>query len=488
MNKIILACLCFIFANCHDAHSENGDPKSLISEVNGKKYKSRTKYLPTWFSNALKIDGYYYVIGQSIDIRLINVVVFQAMSTKPSDFLVYKLDTAMNVVSVGVVPSVLEKKEVMSHELRKVGNNLCAFFYFNNRKTMKQYYFARLIDMHTLKPLAKGVKVGEQGLWKKELKAECKFDVKVSSGLDRLFVTGHNEKTGEVSLCLLDQDLRIINSKPSYSVDKLLSQYFDNDGNICLLELRGNDYHASIVRTDGSTERINLDMDAYKFRSIRIQTTPGKKTVSVIAVNSGTFALERRELDLSSGEFVNSLSGKVNPGNTVASGITSLLSTVKSSELRFGDCHIDENNEIILVLQEFYYYTVSETRYEGNYRIRYDAPRYVYGNIVAIRYSADDQVKSFSVVSHSSTTEWDVERDYHSVYRNGRLFLITKTGGCVMEFNNGMTEQVKFRGYDTFKRKKYFAHFLNASETDIIHITRSAGRRVNFTLLSLRLD
>lgn len=231
--------------------SYGAEKGNVFKEVSGPSFKPRKVDRSYSYPNAFKINDNYYVFGRNyrLNYRVIG------STAVPADFKIYKLDGKMNVKEVITLPAEFFNKNVNSFKMMKLGENLCAFYYFNNRKSKRQVFFAQMLNLKTLKPLGNPIKLAETMITKKDMKsAGCFFDVNITDDCMKLMVTmdrtnvtlskrerkaAEQMKNHSLTYWLFDNELKQIGEGKNIKLGKgqteIIDQSIDKKGNICLL-------------------------------------------------------------------------------------------------------------------------------------------------------------------------------------------------------------------------------------------------------------
>jgi hypothetical protein len=561
MKKIFLFTICLL--SVVSSFSQARKSKGLIKEVKGVEYRPKKHDRLGYFSNAIKIDDEYYLIGRKIDIQYINVITY-ITRTKPSDFIIYKLDAKMNVKSVNVIPAMFGNKEVMSYTLKKFGKNLCAFFYFNNRKTLKQYLFAQVVNQKTLAPIGEPYKVGETMITKKEKRVMCIFTIDITSDYNKMLITADRtnipltkrerkaaraQKNHTFSYWLINDEFKLINSGKNVKFGKgnttVIDQTFDNEGNMCLLGFQDQTNTKSksrktpgnvdddeetdkgqsklvmkIIKPDGTENELSFAEGEY-FYSATLKLNPKTGNVAVVGLMSsghyGASGIFTQQVNLATSEVLTESVQKF--GVDYVKEINSLMpitdskskkkkkekeikkATRKESKksytppdylyrlVRIGDCHYNDSNELVIVTQKFHTYTVTTTHYDSKGRAYTTTTTYyVYGDIISFKLNNEGVIENFGYVFHYTEYLGDIYKDYSSLYTGSKLFVITKTEGCQVKLDNTVSKTEPFKEYETFKRKRGYADFVNVTDNELLHIMNIKGKKLVFTLMSVNTD
>ncbi len=322
--------------------------KSKVKEVPGALYKPKKSDRSYTFNNAIKYGDYYYAIGKKYDYEYHNYIFWYFSSLKNSDFLIYKLDAKMNVKAVIPLPAEFNNKFVNSITINRFGDNLCAFFYFNNKKQLKQYLFAQMIDIRTLKPIGKPYKVAETAITKKEKKIGLIFRYSITSDYQKLMINADKsnvwrsrrerkaaakQKNHTLTYWLIDKDFKLINSGKNVKLGKgntvILGHAFDTAGNMCFLGFEegsgtkkgkklfgdvdsdGDDNTSKmvmkIIKRDGSSTDMSFAEGEY-FYSAKLKVNPNTGNVAVIGLlgskRYGAKGIFSQQVNLSTAEVL----------------------------------------------------------------------------------------------------------------------------------------------------------------------------------------
>lgn len=542
--------------------SVNAQKNSPIKEVKGSEYKPEKTNRTSTFTNAVKYGDYYYVMGKKFDIEYANLFIYAIPKLKNTDFLIYKLDAKMNVKGVYIVPSEFSQKNVNSLSLRRFGDNLCAFFYFNNKKQLKQYLFAQMIDIKSFKSIGKPYKIAETAITKKEKKISSIFQYSITSDYQKLLVTADktnvwqsrrerkaaaSQKNHTFSYWLIDKDFKLLNIGKNIKLGKgntnVIGQTFDNEGNMCFLgfeeatsnkkkskklfgDIDGDEESNTsklvmkIIKPSGESNDLTFANGEY-FYSATLKLNPTTGNVAVIGLlGSGRYGAKgifTQQVNLASGEVL--AENKELFGIEMVKEINALKPPAKSSKdkssrknekekpskkpkkaakvvlldyihmfVNLGAVHYNDSNELIVVGQKHYTYTVTytTTNSKGQTTTR-TVTYYVYGDIISFKLNAEGKIENFGYVFHHYETTVPIDKDYSSLYANEKLFLITKTGGCQVKLNNTASAMTPFKESEYKRRKYIYADFLNVTDNELVHILLSR-RKVVFSLMSVKLE
>lgn len=224
---------------------------NVFKEVSGPTFKPRKTDRSYSYPSAFKINDNYYVFGRNyrLNYRLV------ASQLVPADFKIYKLDGKMNVKEVITLPAEFYNKNVNSFKMVKLGEHLCAFYYFNNKKSKRQVFFAQILNLKTLKPVGNPIKLAESMITKQDIKSGgCFFDVNITDDglklmvtMDRTNVTlskrerkaAEQMKNHSLTYWLFNNELKQIGEGKNIKLGKgqteIIDQSIDKKGNICLL-------------------------------------------------------------------------------------------------------------------------------------------------------------------------------------------------------------------------------------------------------------
>lgn len=528
--------------------------KSPIKETKGAEISVKKRDRVYNFTNAVKVDDNYYVIGKKLRVDYTSIIISYIARIHYSDFVIYKLDKKMNYKKMSVIPAEFFDKDVEAYTIEKVGNDLCAFFYFNNRKHMKQYLFAQKIDMTTLEPEGKPYKIGETSITKKEKRIPCIFNIDVNEDHSKMIVTADrtklylskrqrkaaaSQKNHTFTYWLYKSDMTLMNSGKNIKFGKghtsLVGQAFDNDGNLCLLGYEsssGTKGKSSKKSSDGegNYNESKLVMKIIKpggeetdltfakgenFYTATLKLNPRTGNVAVVGLlasgRGGAKGIFTQQVNLSSGEVLAEsiqLFGKdyvktINSLQPAAGSKSKRKKEAKQSKkskpspraepdyiynlVRIGSCHYNDSNELIVVTQKYYTYTVTTTYYDskGVAHTR-TVTYYVYGDIISFKLNSEGVIENFGYVFHHvEITGGDIYKDYSSLYADEKLYLITTTEGGEVELNDKVSRTYPFSEYKTYRRKKTFADYVNVADNELLHIM-ATKRRLLFTLMSVK--
>lgn len=559
MKNFITICLALIISITASAQKNN-----QIKEVKGTEYKPEINDRTYSFPHAVKVGDYYYVIGKKYDVMYRNFLIYGIPHLVNSDFKIYKLDAKMNVKSVVTIPAEFYGKSVNSLTLKRFGDNLCALFYFNNRKQMKQFLFAQMIDLKSFKTLGNPYKIAETGITKKDKRLSSLYQISITADYQKMLITSDrtnvwqsrkerkaaaSQKNHTFSYWLLDKDFKLLNIGKNVKFGKgnteVIGQTFDNLGNMCFLgfeeatktkgkkkmfgdidsdeESNSSKLVMKIIKPDGESTDLTFANGEY-FYSATLKLNPNTGNVAVIGLlGSGRFGAKgifSQQVNLATAEvlaenkqefgvdLVKQISdlkppaskekkaSKEKPSKNNKSKNKSSSKPAKAIKLDYihtfvnlGAVHYNDSNELIIVGQKHYTYTVTytTTNSKGQTTTR-TVTYYVYGDILAFKLNAEGQIENFGYVFHHYETTSPIDKDYSSLYANEKLYVITKTGGGQVKLDNKASAVSAFKESDTYRKRKYlFADFVPVTENELVHILASK-RKVLFSLMSVKLE
>ncbi len=560
MKNFITICLMLMMSLYASAQKNN-----QIKEVKGTEYKPAYNDRTSSFPNAVKVGDYYYVIGKKYDLMFKNYLIYGIPYIVNSDFKIYKLDARMNVKSVATIPAEFFNKSVNSLTLKRFGDNLCAIFYFNNRKQMKQYLFAQMIDLKSFKTIGKPYKMAETGITKKDKRIASLYQVSVTSDYQKMLITSDRtnvwqsrkerkaaaaQKNHTFSYWLIDKDFTLLNIGKNVKFGKgnteVIGQTFDNLGNMCFLgfeeatqtkgkkkmfgdidsdeESNSSKLVMKIIKPDGESTDLTFANGEY-FYSATLKLNPKTGNVAVIGLlGSGRYGAKgifSQQVNLATAEVL--AENRQEFGVDLVKQISELkppaskdkkpakekpVKTGKASKpksnskpakeikldyiyrfINLGAVHYNDSNELIVVGQKHYTYTVTytTTNSKGQTTTR-TVTYYVYSDILAFKLDAEGKIVNFGYVFHHYETSAPISKDYSSLYANDKLYIITKTGGGQVKLDNTASTISAFKESDIYKKRKYiFADFVPVTDNELIHILASK-RKVLFSLMSVKLE
>ncbi len=536
-----------------------------IKEVKGTEFKPAPADRTSTFPNAVKVGDYYYVIGKKYDLMFRNYLIWGVPSIVNSDFKIYKLDAKMNVKSVATVPAEFYTKAVNSLTLKRFGDNLCAIFYFNNRKQLKQYLFAQMIDLKSFKAIGKPYKIAESGITKKDKRVSSLYQVSVTADYQKMLITSDRtnvwqsrkerkaaaaQKNHTFSYWLIDKDFTLLNVGKNVKFGKgnteVIGQTFDNQGNMCFLgfeeasntkkkkkmfgdvdsdeESNSSKLVMKIIKPDGESTDLTFANGEY-FYSATLRLNPNTGNVAVIGLlgsgRYGSKGIFSQQVNLATAEVltenkqefgeelvkqINELKppatkdkkpAKEKPAKTIKSNKSKASSkpakAIKQDFIyRFvnlGAVHYNDSNELVVVGQKYYTYTVTytTTNSKGQTTTR-TVTYYVYSDILAFKLNAEGQIENFGYLFHHYETTIPISKDYSSLYANDKLYVITKTGGGQIKLDNKVSSISAFKEADTYRKRKYlFADFVPVTDNELVHILANR-RKILFSLMSVKLE
>lgn len=215
-----------------------------FTQINSKGQKFPKEIRCITYKDAFKIGSNYYIVGikQGEASLLIS-------AGESSDFIVYRFDSAMNILGTSTIQGEIENKKTIPHALKHVGDDLMAFFYINDSKADKQYLIARKIDLETFEPEGQFTVLAETRTDKKRDRfIPCIFNISVSPDRSKLFITAGranikvlnslNDNT-TLEFWQYNSDLKLIASRNTAEIRKdigsFICQVTDNEGNIAAL-------------------------------------------------------------------------------------------------------------------------------------------------------------------------------------------------------------------------------------------------------------
>ncbi len=341
MKKIILIILTLISINLF------AQKKGANKEVIGSPYefKAQNKYQRVFFENVFKIKNEYYAVGilRTYDVNLLFI--FGSMVPHNSDFKLFKLDEKMNVKSMATLSVEVMDKDLESIDIKMLGDQLCAFYYFNNRKQFKQYLFTQLINPSNLKPIGKMMKIAETPITKKQKNISPIFNIRFSPDNKLILITNDKtiaprtrrerraaevQKNHKINFWIYNEKMELVNFVKEFSFGKgnteFLDVAFDNQGNIGFIgfekietkskskkidkdksEVTGNSIILKIVKKNN--EEIVLKIaEKLQFTSARMVYNPNTNNIALVGLlyaAGGSNGIYTEQINLETGELVN---------------------------------------------------------------------------------------------------------------------------------------------------------------------------------------
>lgn len=423
--------------------------KGPIREVKGSDYSPAKIDRSYAFKNAVKIDDYYYVISRTLENEPINLFFYSANKYVYGDFKIYKLDEKMNVKGVTTVPAEFEGRYVRPETIKKFGEDLVAFFYFNNPKTRRQYLFAQKIDIKGFKPIGSPYKIAEQIISKGERNIWCIFGINTSADSKMMLITADrsvvsrsrkekkaaaSQKNHTFTYWLIDTDFKLVNGAKNVKFGKgnteIITQTFDNQGNMCFLgfedevktskkkKKKGDDDDdmeddddsklvMKIIRPSGESQDLLFAQGQY-FYSATMKLNPKTGNVAVVGlIGSGYYGAKgifTQQVNLSSGEVL--AENKYLFGSELVKEISELKPLTNREKkakakkeakeakkannkrndeeyfkkrknakkdpehidylVRIGSVHYNDSNELVVTTQKYHFYTKTYTYTNAN--------------------------------------------------------------------------------------------------------------------------
>lgn len=355
------------------------------------------------------------------------------------------------------------------------------------------------------------------------------------------------QKNHTFSYWLIDSDFKLINVGKNVKMGKgtteIIDQTFDNEGNMCILGFEqatttkksryvfgdidgdedGNNSKLvmKIIRPNGEATDLTFANGEY-FYSAMMKLNPNTGNVAVVGLlGSGKYGakgLFTQQVNIKTAEVL--AENKSLFGIDLVKEINSLKPpTVKSSKsnakkekrankdkkeskkvkktevpdylhmfVRLGSCHYNDSNELVVVGQKYYTYTVTYTTTDSKGRTTtHTVTYYVYGDIISFKVSPEGEIENFGYIFHHVETTAYVYKDYTSLYTGDKLYILTKSSGGQMFLNNKASSLQLFKEYNTIARRNSYANFMNVSENEMIHIS-SRKNKVLFSLISVKLE
>jgi hypothetical protein len=251
----------------------NAQKKSKNSEVVGMPYKSfkQNKYQYLEFKNIIHVDNYYYAIAVTKCYGAGGSGVYQ----RSADFVVFKLDEKMNAVTKTVLSSEINGKDIETIDLKIVGKNLCAFYYFNNKKTLKQYLFAQLIDLTTLEVSGELLKISESPIHSSQKNTSSLFNIKISPDNKQFLVmcdkskivktrkekkTDKSKQNHKFTYWVYNQNIELLSYAKDVKFEKINTVFidvaFDSKGNIGFFGLENDDNKEKKKKSDNDLKAL----------------------------------------------------------------------------------------------------------------------------------------------------------------------------------------------------------------------------------------
>ena len=355
------------------------------------------------------------------------------------------------------------------------------------------------------------------------------------------------QKNHTFSYWLIDSDFKLINVGKNVKMGKgnteIIDQTFDNEGNMCILGFEqsstgkksryvfgdldtdedGNNSKLvmKIIRPNGEATDLTFANGEY-FYSAMMKLNPNTGNVAVVGLlgsgKYGSKGLFTQQVNIKTAEVlaenkslfgidlvkeINSLrppSEKSSKSNTKkekrANKEKKESKKTKKTEIpdylymyvRLGSCHYNDSNELVVVGQKYYTYTVTYTTTDSKGRTTtHTVTYYVYGDIISFKVSPDGEIENFGYIFHHYETTAYLFKDYTSLYTGDKLYILTKTSGGQMFLNNKASSLQIFKEYKTVARRNSYADFMNVSDNEMIHIL-SRKNKITFSLLSVKLE
>lgn len=529
-----------------------------ISEVQGQAFKSKRNDRVVDFTNAYKIDDEYYAIGRKVHNEVTSLIWLFLGHSYSSDFVIYRLDSKMNYREMTVIPAEFFGHDVQSLSIVKLGNRLCALFYFNNKKQKRQYLFAQMIDLNSLKIEGRPYKIAESAITKRQKNISCIFKVDVSDDHSKIFITTDRSKTDvskrekraaasqkshTFSYWLINSEMELVNAGKNTRIGKgntvLIGQVSDNAGNMCLLGYEAAKGSGKGKKSKKLEEEQNLQSESRlvmkiikpngeqsemefgkgeKFYSASMRLNPNTGNVAVAALiasgKGGAKGIFTQQVNLATGEMgdesiqlfgvdmVKEMSALKPPANSKVKKEKPQKKNKKNKEarsnepadyiynlVRLGNIHYNDSNEMIITTQKYYTYDVTVTSYDSKgHAHTYTVTYHVYGDIISFKLNPFGEIENFGYVFHrSETAAGDIIRDYSSLYRNGKIYIMTTSSGGMVSLDNKVSAMQPFKEKEINKRKMYFSQFILVSETEMLNVVASK-KKLLFSKYSVRLD
>ena len=359
-----------------------------------------------------------------------------------------------------------------------------------------------------------------------------------------------SQKNHTFTYWLIDKDFKLLNAGKNVKLGKgnteVIGQAFDNEGNMCILgfehaksskkkkktfgdidsEEDDNDSKLvmKILRPSGEHTDLTFANGEY-FYSATMKLNPNTGNVAVVGlIGSGRYGAKgifTQQVNLSTGEVL--AENKQEFGEEMVKEINALKPPARKSKTKtssrknekdkksskkskstpkkvykqdyiptfvnIGAVHYTDSNELIVVGQKHYTYTVTytTTTSRGVTTTR-TVTYYVYGDILSFKLNSEGTIESFGYVFHHFETTYPIGKDYSSLYANDKLFVITRTGGGEVKLENKVSAMQAFKEYDSYRKSKFgSASFINVTDNELIHVLVSR-RKVLFSLMSVRID
>jgi hypothetical protein len=355
------------------------------------------------------------------------------------------------------------------------------------------------------------------------------------------------QKNHTFSYWLIDSEFKLINVGKNVKMGKgtteIIDQTFDNDGNMCILGFEqaatgkksryvfgdidsdedGNNSKLvmKIIKPNGEASDLTFANGEY-FYSAMMKLNPNTGNVAVVGLlGSGKYGakgLFTQQVNIKTAEVlaenkslfgidlvkeINSLkpptvkSNKSNSKKEKRANKTKKESKkTKKTEVpdylhmfvRLGSCHYNDSNELVVVGQKYYTYTVTYTTTDSKGRTTtHTVTYYVYGDIISFKINPDGEIENFGYIFHHVETTAYVYKDYTSLFTGDKLYILTKSSGGQMFLNNKTSSLQLFKEYNTIARRNSYANFMNVSDNEMIHIS-SRKNKVIFSLISVKLE
>lgn len=360
------------------------------------------------------------------------------------------------------------------------------------------------------------------------------------------------QKNHTFSYWLIDEEFKLIASAKNVKFGKghtdVISQVFDNQGHVCLIGfesstkekkrktiLREDDdaedqtddndskLIMKIIHPNGETKDLTFANGEY-FYSASMRLNPNTGNVAVIGLkgsgNYGANGIFTAQVKLATGEIISENNNKFT--QEMLNEINSLKPPKKSQDIsrqkkvkesrksdkknktkkskdtyltyiptfvRINAIHYTDSNELIVVGQKYYSYTVTYTTTTSRgVTTTYTVTYYVYGDLISFKLNEAGEVLNYGYVFNYYVTTAYTGRFSSSLYVNDKLYIITRAGGGQIKLENTVSELQPLKEQDTYRKSRYmFQDFLNVSDNEMIFALASR-RKFLFTLMSVRLD
>ncbi len=467
---------------------ENSLSQVKVVETVAKDSRTSLKKIPKKhnFINFEQIGDYYYGIYSKSQYEFYLFLWQPIKYPVKYDFVIVKYDKDFNLVELKTIKSSIEYKTKINADVKRVGNELCAFYYFNNLKTNKQYLFAQKIDIEKLEVTGSAIKIAETTIDSKTIHEPNYFVFKLSQDYSKLlvslnfevnykrqFLTSKVKRKKRSSIYwLYDSELNILDYRKDLNISKssgstLVDYQVDNKGNVILLGFeydKSKDFKkkinsldiafqnlifsARIITLEGKDQTIkmgngslmldgkliyNFTNNLLAFIGLKASKDPGSKGVIVQHFTIDSFNLIREnEFDFDS-ELIRKIETSLKKNKKVnKKTVEEDLDTYIRYLSRIGDCFFNQDNELYISTQKYYFTTTQVDKKNSSAEVT----SVCHSDIIAFKFDSLCSFESYCAIPYFVANESTTNVNFDAIYKNGEFYIFTNTNYSKIDFNS----------------------------------------------------